>query len=144
MATEKPFLEKLGSFYAELGLPEGIGKLFGLLITAERPLALDEMAARLNEPVDRLAATLKALCSMGLVDAEKDRYAFSPSAWENRFQLGLKWIPELRQILREALADTPAENTSARLNLQATIDYFDFMEQELKAMMMRWDRKKAA
>lgn len=144
MATEKPFLEKLGSFYGELGLPEGIGKLFGLLLTAERPLTLDEMAVRLNEPVNKLEATLKALCSMGMVDTQDDRYAFSPNAWENRFQLGLKWIPELRQILRETLADTPAENTSARINLQSTIDYFDFVEQELKGMMMRWDRKKAA
>src|SRR5579883_1380571 len=109
MADDRPlpeslarFVEGLGLYFEEFGLPRIGGRLLGLLMVTDRPLALDEIARRLL--VSRASVSTNARLVLaarlgervGIPGDRRDYYAFSPRAWDAIVEVDIDGVRRLR------------------------------------------------
>jgi DNA-binding transcriptional regulator GbsR (MarR family) len=142
------FIERLGLYFEEFGLPRIGGRLLGLLIVAERPLSLDEIARRLlvsRASVStnaRLVLATRLVERVGIPGDRRDYYTFSRDAWDAIIEVDLAGVTKLRDFSQDAVAGLADANDPARTRLADVIEFMDFYAEELNATLARWRARK--
>lgn len=83
------FIETLGVMWVSYGLPPGAGRIFGLLLVADRPLTGADISRALGVSRSSVSTDVRGLLALGIVERMRvpgDRsgyYVFSPHAWEH-------------------------------------------------------------
>lgn len=138
------FIEDMGVYYDHYGLPRLVGRLLGLLMLAERPLTLDDMAQALQvsrasvSTNIRIALLNEYAVRVGIAGDRRDFYRFSGDVWERRtmvIEIGAK---ATRAFAERGLAALDPEDTVARARLEEMLDYCEFMIVEGRGMLERW------
>jgi DNA-binding MarR family transcriptional regulator len=143
------FVEAMGLFFEEAGIPRIGGRLLGLLLLAERPLSLDEIARTLGVSRASVSTNGRLLLYAGMIERaglpgdRRDYYQFAPHGWEAAIQTDITAARRLRRLSTEALEGIAPGNAAGSSRLRETIDFYAFLEEELAAMLERW-RTRAA
>ena len=120
----RQFIERMGLAIERLGLTRNFGRLFGLLMVAERPLSLDEMVERLGVSKASVSTNARACEELGLARQvgvrgdRKDYYEAEADFWkiikgvlrereQSEFDLALNTVNESLALLDGA---HPAES----------------------------------
>ncbi len=138
------FIERLGLYFEEFGLPRIAGRLFGLLLVADTPLSLDQVATMLHVSRASVSTNARLVVATGLVERvslpgdRRDYYAFSGRSWDALIETDVRGAATLRQFAADALAGLGTAEASARPRLEAAADFLDFYTRELGAILARW------
>lgn len=146
---EQQFVEAMGLYFEGFGIPRTSGRILALLMVAERPLTLDDMARALK--VSRASVSTNARMSVASGMAEhvslpgdrRDYYQLSPSAWEQRFRVGIPALEALRRLADQGLAAIDRANALGRERLTEMRDACEFMQEELLTSLERWRERQA-
>src|SRR5437660_10909350 len=81
------FIEAIGGYFTQYGLPRVAGRLLGLVMVVDRPLTLDDMAAALGVSRASISTNIRLIESVGFVERvtvpkdRRDYYRCSDDPW---------------------------------------------------------------
>ncbi len=147
---QREFIESIGVFFGYYGLPRLMGRLLGLLMLADRPLTLDDMAqallvSRASVSTNiRMALRYDYAALVGIPGDRRDYYRFSDSVWERRIQLSVEASVASRKMAEHGLTLLGPDDVSARERLEEMYEFSDFSLEEAHAMQAHWLERKRA
>jgi DNA-binding transcriptional regulator GbsR (MarR family) len=138
------FIERFASALAEGGVPRMPARVFaGLLATDSGCLTATELADLLQVSPAAISGAVRYLALVDLVSRERrpgsrrDVYCVHDDVWtktiSGRNQLITRWENSMREGVEALGPDTPAGR-----RLAATLPFFEFLQEELTAMLTRW------
>jgi DNA-binding transcriptional regulator GbsR (MarR family) len=138
------FVENFASALVEAGLPQMPALVFvALLATDSGGLTADELAGQLQVSRAAISGAVNYLGPLGLITRERQpgtrryRYVLQDPTWfelvVRRERLLDRWITNTREGI-DALGPT----TAAGQRLAESLAFFEFLKQEMPAMLTRW------
>lgn len=149
-AAARQFIEAVGLFFEDAGVPRIGGRLLGLLLLAERPLSLDEIARTLDVSRASVSTNSRLLLYTNMIERisfsgdRRDYYQFSARGWESSVEADIKGTHTLLRIMSEALTTLDPANTAGRMRLRESVAFYSFVAEELTAMIERWRSRTVA
>ena len=140
----RQFIERMGLAVERLGLTRTFGRLFGLLMVAERPLSLDEMVGRLGVSKASVSTNARACEELGLARQvgvrgdRKDYYEVAPGAFESVMAKRVGAIKAMSGLATEGLQAVGDEPSAARERLAEMRDFYLFMGEQIEELLERW------
>lgn len=145
LPTEKTrFVEGMGRYFEQFGLSRIGGRVLGLLMLAEEPLSLDDMATTLSVSRASISTNIRLATASGLAELvtkpgdRRDYYLFTDDAWGHSLHIELKSLLPLRRMGARALAALETDDHMARAQLEDLVDFCDFFIEEHHRMIARW------
>ena len=145
LTSEKTrFIEGMGRYFEQFGISRIGGRILGLLMLAEEPLSLDDMATALSVSRASISTNIRLITTSGLAELvtkpgdRRDYYRFTDDAWGHSLYIELKSLLPLRRMAARALAALESEDTMARVQVEDLVDFCDFFIEEHHTMMARW------
>ncbi|WP_257454089.1 GbsR/MarR family transcriptional regulator [Archangium lipolyticum] len=140
-AEEERFIESMGLFFERQGVPRIGGRILGLLLLADEPLALGEIARLLRVSPASVSTNIRQLQTSGTVDPASipgDRrhyYVFNSAGWDHRLEVAISAMDALGQMCQDALA---VPRLSKRDKLREAVEFCAFYREELAGAVERW------
>lgn len=138
------FIERTGVAIERLGMPRTFGRLFGLLMVAERPLSLDELAEQLHVSKASVSTNARSCEEMGLARRvgvrgdRRDFYEIAPDAFEQITAKRVQSLHAMAGLAAEGLEAVGEEPTAARGRLTEMLDFYLFMGEQVEELLERW------
>jgi DNA-binding transcriptional regulator GbsR (MarR family) len=138
------FIEALGLHFENEGIPRIGGRIIGLLMLADRPLSLGQIADLLKvSPASvstnaRLFHTRALMEEISLPGDRRHYYVFSQSPWEQQFQAAMKTLLNAGQIYRGKLSQLGPEEQVRRKRLGEACEFFDFFHGVIASALEQW------
>lgn len=138
------FIERMGLAIERMGLTRTFGRLFGLLLVADRPLSLDEMVERLQVSKASVSTNARACEDMGLARRvgvrgdRRDYYEIAPHALEHVTAKRVVALHAMAGLAAEGLDAVGEEPSPARDRLTEMLDFYLFMGEQVEELLERW------
>lgn len=143
------FIEKLGVYYEDYGIPRIGGRILGLMLVSGQPLTAEQIATHLKVSRGSVSTNVRLLASGGLIErisvvGERiDYYDVSESIWERAIQMRIDGFRSLRRIVE--LGEKAAENnaaSAANRNLLDMLQWVDTMTSCHEQALLHWKQFK--
>ena len=140
----RQFIETVGLYFEQYEVSRIGGRIIGLLLVADAPLSLDDMAAALDVSRASVSTNVRMAVTYGLAELvtkpgdRRDYYRFRADAWDRGLVVNLEAVIALRRIAEQGLAAADPGDTAARERLDELEDFCDFCRDEMQAMLDRW------
>ena len=146
-AGETRFVEGMGLYFERQGVPRIGGKLFGLLMLSEGPLALDDLARLLKVSRASVSTNMRQFITAGVCEPASvpgDRrhyYGFREDAWERHLTSSMASIQTVTALCRAGVDAVGQKKPRSRTRLRKTVEFFEFFGQEIEASLARWKKR---
>lgn len=140
-AEEQRFIESMGLYFERQGVPHIGGRILGLLLLAEEPVALGRIAELLRVSPASVSTNMRQFLAGGMAELASvpgDRrhyYVFSRDGWERRLQLVADSTEALSQLCQQALEHP---DLGGKAHLRDALEFCDFFREELAGSAERW------
>jgi DNA-binding transcriptional regulator GbsR (MarR family) len=144
---ERDFVEQMGLIWERLGGTRTLGRVHGLLMIADKPLSLNEIAGLLQVSKPSISTNARVCEQLGLAQRvsvpgdRRDYYEASPGAFERAITIRLQVAQELIRLAQQGLAAIGETNSAARTRLTEMRDFYEFAIAETNEMVARWRAK---
>ncbi|MDD5467316.1 MAG: MarR family transcriptional regulator [Anaerolineales bacterium] len=139
---EMHFIEDIGLFFEQIGMPRMAGRILGALLISEPPaLSITEIAEKLKSSKSSVSIMARLLVENGLIERvaapvpRRDYYRFKPGGWALYMRQWLGLMSALHQITERGLALMEGKSDDLKARLQEAHDMFSFIEQEFPALL---------
>lgn len=138
------FIESMGVYFERYGLPRIGGRVLGLLMVADRPLSLDDLAGMLRVSRASISTNMKLITASSLAEPislpgdRRDYYRFGPDTWERALKTELEGIEFLRRLGERGLAAAQASESVARDHLEELLAFCDLLMADRARNIERW------
>lgn len=143
-AGAEAFIEGVGRYFEELGVPRIGGRILGLLMVAERPLTLDEIARTLQISRASVSTNARLVIAANLVERtgrtgdRRDYYVFGRRAWAGALEADINVMRTLERLTEEGAASLDPANAIGHARLREAAAFARFCAAELGGMAERW------
>jgi DNA-binding transcriptional regulator GbsR (MarR family) len=148
-AAVSRFIERFAQVLVEAGMPRIASRIFvALVATDSGRLTAAELAGLLRASPAAISGGVRYLVQVGLVNRERepgsrrDHYSVGNDVWYQTFTQRDAIIARWTGSLREG-ADVLGKGTTAGDRFAESVEFFEFMQQELHDMLDRWDKRRA-
>jgi hypothetical protein len=144
------FIEGMGVYFAQFDMPRIFGRLVGLLMVSERPLAHEEIARTLGVARGSVSTNMRLALTLDLVERvavrgdRRDFYRQTGDPWGRSIGAKVTATLPLRGMAARALEALPRNHLEARARMADLIDFCDFFEEERDGLVQRWKERLAA
>ena len=144
------FIESMGVYFERYGLPRIGGRVLGLLMVADRPLSLDDLASMLRVSRASISTNMKLITASSLAEPislpgdRRDYYRFGPDTWERALKTELEGIEFLRRLGERGLAAAQASESVARDHLEELLAFCDLLMADRATNIERWRALKSS
>jgi hypothetical protein len=142
-ADKLRFIEKLGLYYENLGIPRIGGRLLGLLLLWREPLSAEEICALLTVSRSSVSTNLRLLVSGGFLDVStragerSDYYSVSDAAWDGAIRGRIESFRSLRAIVEQGLEAVGGRQPGSR-QLSRMLAWIDVMVDGHEKSLAAW------
>jgi DNA-binding transcriptional regulator GbsR (MarR family) len=140
------YVEEIGLFFANAGLPRMPGRILGWLLVCEPAhQSADELAAALRVSAGSISMAVRMLVQAGAVEryavtgSRRTFYRLRPGFWLQEAEEKAKLAAEWRKLADRGL--TMLEDTGRSERLQEMRDMYAFLETEYAAIEARWRQR---
>jgi DNA-binding transcriptional regulator GbsR (MarR family) len=147
----KHFIEDVGLFFEQMGMPRMAARMLGVLLIADPPAqSITDIAATLMASKSSVSTMARLLVEDGLIERvaspvpRRDYYRFKPGGWILYMRRWLGLMSELHHITERGLlllADKPPE---MQQRLQEAHDLFSLVEERFPAIIQSLEQARAA
>lgn len=140
------FVERIGLYMEEAGLPRMAGRVLGWLLISDPPV---QSSAQLVDALDAskgsISTNTRLLMGTGLIErvampGERGAYfRVRQSAWSQLLERKVTQIRHFRELCDEGLG--LELGAVSRSNLRQVRDFYAFMEEEMPAMLEHWRQR---
>lgn len=149
-ATVSQFVERFAAQLVEAGMTRMPARVFAALLSSEQGvMSSAELGEQLKVSPAAVSGAIRYLAQVDMVIREREpgsrreRYRVQGNQWyealTNRDPMLRRWQATMREGVEHFGLDTPQ---GRRIN--ETMEFFQFLEQELGSLMERWIKHKAA
>ena len=146
---QKHFVEDIGLYFEQMGLPRMAGRVLGVLLISDPPeQSLNDLTEVLQASKSSISTTTRLLSEMGLIErvpSAKPRevaFRFKPGGWVAFMRMRLRLMASLHQIAERGLELLKGESPALHERLQEAHDMFSLIEQELPALLQRIEKER--
>jgi DNA-binding transcriptional regulator GbsR (MarR family) len=144
------FIEGMGVYFAQFDLPRIFGRLVGLLMVSERPLAHEEIARTLGVARGSVSTNMRLALALDLAERvavrgdRRDFYRQTGDPWGRSLDAKVAATMPLQRMAERALQALPPDHLEARARMADLIDFCEFFETEREGLVRRWKERLAA
>jgi len=145
----RDFVGRMGITLEGLGASPTFGRLFALLLLADRPVSLEEMAEELHVSKASVSTNIRLSEQMGLVQRVtvlRDRrhfYEILPDSFERALQVRLSFLHDMVVLVEQGLGVIGEENQTARERLEGMREFYEFVGDGLADNLEKWAEYKS-
>jgi hypothetical protein len=139
---ERHFIEDIGLFFEQMGMPRMAGKIVGALLISDPPAqSLIDIAAKLNASKGSISLMTRMLIEQGLIERvaspmpRQTYYRFRSGGWINYMRGWLSLMSELHSIAERGLVLIADKDVDTRERLLEAHDLFSIMEQQIPSVL---------
>lgn len=147
---EKHFIEDIGLFFEQMGLPRMAGRILGVLLISDPPAqSITDIAQALKASKSSVSIMSRLLVENGLVERvasplpRRDYYRFKSGGWILYMRQWLGLMSALHEITERGMALLAKEPPELRERLQEAHDLFSYVEQEFPALLNVLEKRHA-
>jgi len=146
---ERHFIEDIGLFFEQMGMPRMAGKVLGYLLIS------DPQAQSLNDIMDALQASKSAVSTMAklLVNADlieqvpspvprRDYFRFKTGGWLQFMRQRMEIMAALHEIADRGMELLKDKDANLKGRLEEAHDVFEFVEKEFPDWLKRMAKKR--
>lgn len=148
---EKHFVEEVGIFFEQSGLPRMAGRILGWLLISDPPhQSTDELAEVLLASKGSISTVTRLLIRIGLIERvslpgqRHDYFRIKPGAWNQLIKESLVQTTAMRQLAEHGLVLLKNKAYVNRQGLEEMRDMYAFFEREFPALVERWEQEHKA
>ncbi|MEK3733367.1 MULTISPECIES: GbsR/MarR family transcriptional regulator [Paenibacillus] len=140
---KRAFVEKLGVYYEDHGIPRIGGRILGLLLVSNQPVSAEQMANLLKVSRGSVSTNVRLLVSMGLLEKvsvvgdRTDYYSVSESIWDNAIKTRIDGFKNLRKIVEQGLKAVEGQS-NANKNFAEMLLWVDGMISSHEKLLFVW------
>ena len=141
---EKHFVEDLGLYFEQMGLPRMAGRVLGVLLISDSPQqSLNDLCEVLQASKSSVSTTTRLLTEMALIErvpSPKPRqvaFQFRTGGWVTFMRMRLRLMASLHQIAEQGLELLQDKDVTLREHLQEAHDMFSLIEDQLPQLLAR-------
>lgn len=145
----KQFVEDVGIVYEEMGWPRMAGRIFGWLLLCEPPhQSAEELANVVEASKGSISSMTRLLIQMGLVERmglpgkRGTYYRIKPGSWSELMRTRMSHLTAIRELAEQGLNLIASDEPESRRRLQELRDFHAFLEQEIPALLDRYDQER--
>lgn len=137
------FIEKLGLYYENYGIPRIGGRIIGLILTAEAPVSAEEIVRALSVSRSSVSTNIRLLQMAGFLEvsleqpSRADCFTLSGDAWLNAITARVEGFKNLKAIAAQGLSN-PGAGESASKKMQEMADWADAMIEGHLHIQRKW------
>jgi DNA-binding transcriptional regulator GbsR (MarR family) len=152
MLEEKHFIEDIGLFFEQMGLPRMGGRVLGVLLISDPPAqSINDLCEKLHASKSAVSTTTRLLAEVGLIERvaspvpRRDYYRFKPGGWILYMRQWLDLWADLHKTTERGLALMENKPPELKERLLEAHDLFSFLEKQYPALLdqMATGRQKA-
>jgi len=139
---EKHFIEDIGLFFEQMGLPRMAGRILGVLLISDPPAqSINDLCERLQASKSAVSIMARLLGDRGLIERvaspvpRRDYYRFKPGGWSNYLREWLGLMSELHAIAERGLALMAEHPLDFQERLLEAHDLFSALEEKFPAIL---------
>jgi len=148
---EKRFVEEVGIFFEQSGLPRMAGRILGWLLISDPPhQTTSELAEILLASKGSISTITRLLIRIGLIERtglpghRHDYFRIKPGAWHQMVKDSLGQVTAARQLAEHGLELLEGKAHVNRLSLEEMRNMYAFFEREFPALLGRWEQERKA
>ena len=148
-AEEQRFVEEVGIFFEQSGLPRMAGRILGWLLISDPPhQTTSELAEVLLASKGSISTITRLLIRIGLIERTSlpgerhDYFCLKPGAWHQMFKDSLVQVTAARQLAEHGLELLEGKAHVNRLSLKEMRNMYTFFERELPVLLERWEQER--
>ena len=140
------FIESMGMYFENQGIPRIGGRILGLLMIAHEPLSADDIAKTLKVSRASVSTNLRPLTISGMVDKTSplhDRttyFVFSEAALEQRMVAGIQSAAIFKKAAEQGFAALPKQDP-ARTRMQRSVEWSDLLVESFENAITAWRKR---
>ncbi len=146
---EKHFVEDVGLFFEQEGLPRMAGRILGWLLLSDPPhQSTDELAQVLQASKGSISTMTRLLIQADLVERvalpgmRRDHFRLRPGAWSHMIKQELFRACATRQLAERGLELLDSRDAALIDRLKEMRDLYAFLEKEYPALLDKWERER--
>lgn len=139
------FVDDVGLFYDDLGLPRAWGRVLGWLLVCDPVCqSAEEIAEVLHASRGSISMATRSLIRMGHLERQAKRgdrrtyYQIRPGSWTAVFEHQIQNATTLHQLADQGLELLDDQPATRRERLQELHGFTEFYERECFALIARW------
>ncbi len=139
---EMHFIEDIGLFFEQMGMPRIAGRILGVLLISDPPAqSITEISEKLKTSKSSVSIMARLLVEDGLIERvaspipRRDFYRFKRGGWVLYMRQWLGLMAALHQITERGLALLAARPSEQKERLQEAHDLFSFVEERFPLLL---------
>lgn len=148
----KEAVQRFGDAYRTFGLSKLMGHIIALLILAEKPLSLDDMAKQLKRTKGPISQIVRRLRDHHLIrkvwvpeNHRKDYYELQPDVFENAFRNNLALIKQNKRLSEDLLDqanNSPDGMKVQSVRLKEMNAFYGLMIKHYENFLLDWAKQR--
>ncbi len=146
---KKEFVEEVGILFEQTGLPRMAGRILGWLLISDPPhQTTSELTEALLASKGSISTMTRLLIRIGLIERiglpgqRRDYFRIKSGAWHQLLKDSLDQTTAFRQLMEHGLVLLENKPLLTRQWLEEMRDMYAFLEQELPALLERWEQER--
>lgn len=139
---EKHFIEDIGLFFDQMGMPRMAGRILGFLLISDPPAqSISDIAQALMASKSSVSIMARLLVENGLIERaappvpRRDYYRFKPGGWVLYMHQWLELMAGLHEITERGLALMADKPPELRGRLMEAHDLFSMIEERFPTLL---------
>ncbi len=145
----KNFVEDVGIFFEQSGLPRMAGRILGWLLICDTPQqSTSELVEALKASKGSISTTTRLLIRIGLIERfslpgiRHDYFRIKPGVWHHLIKESQVQTTAMRQLAERGLGLLKNKPPLNRRRLEEMRDVYTFFEREFPALLERWEQER--
>ncbi len=140
------FIESMGMYFENQGIPRIGGRMLGLLMIAHQPLSAADIARILRVSRGSLSTNFRALLASGMVEKvavyghRTTYFVYSDAALEHRTTTGMHATMAFKRLVQDGLAALPPKDP-ARHHLDSSLEWSDLIYAAFERALDDWQHR---
>ncbi len=138
------FIEDIGLYFEQMGLPRMAGRILGALLISDPPSqSITDLGEKLHASKSSISIMARLLMERGLIERvaspvpRRDYYRFKPGGWNLYMRQWLGLMSGLHQITERGLALMIDKPETLKLRLLEAHDLFSNIEHEFPTILQK-------
>ena len=146
---ELHFIEDIGLFFEQMGLPRMAGRILGVLLICDPPeQSLTDICEAARASKASVSTMTRLLASSGLIEQvpspipRRDYFRYKSGGWLNFFRQRMEIMAALHDIADRGFVLLEGKNPALKERLSEAHDIFEFVENEFPDWLERMAAKR--